>query len=640
MFEFPILLLVRAAAVLAAALLAVRLLRRAAASLRYLVLATALTAVLVLPVIEALVPTWHTGALASGPAAAFESPAMPIAETGPAGIAAHHLATVAAPPARASSAPFPWGTLLAGIWLAGMAVLLARVAAGSFGARRIARRAVPAPASAARHIAHAWEAVGARGEPPRVAVSSEIDAPIVIGSVFPVVVVPRSSAGWTAERWRVVLLHELAHVRQRDGIANLIAQLARAVHWVNPLAHVALRRLREERELAADDAVIHGGARASTYAEHLLAIAQVSSQRAPATALAMADGFESRIVALLDGRPRHRTHVAGKLAVAVSVAAVAVAAACVSPDDAPASPRSPASPSVSSQPLAPSTSQPALQGFAEAELDKAMASHEATGAIAIVLDAKTGAPLVIATRGDADARAARSPGSTVKPFTFAAALEAGAASADTTIDCEGGSRAYGAKQLKDASPHGTLDLGGILAVSSNVCTAKLVEPLGDKLAESFRRYHLAAPAHLDTRTLEGASVAMGEGVKVSALELAAAYTALADDGMFHAVGSAAGVRVMPADTARTIRALMERVVTDADGTGRAARLDGVRVAGKTGTARSRAGADRGHYASFVGIVPADAPRFIVLVALDGVDGSGGTVAAPVAATIASRALAR
>ncbi|MBL9018074.1 MAG: hypothetical protein JNL83_28065, partial [Myxococcales bacterium] len=148
MFEFPILLLVRAAAVLAAALLAVRLLRRAAASLRYLVLATALTAVLVLPVIEALVPTWHTGALASGPAAAFESPAMPIAETGPAGIAAHHLATVAAPPARASSAPFPWGTLLAGIWLAGMAVLLARVAAGSFGARRIARRAVPAPASA------------------------------------------------------------------------------------------------------------------------------------------------------------------------------------------------------------------------------------------------------------------------------------------------------------------------------------------------------------------------------------------------------------------------------------------------------------------------------------------------------------
>ncbi|MBL9016317.1 MAG: hypothetical protein JNL83_19165, partial [Myxococcales bacterium] len=178
------------------------------------------------------------------------------------------------------------------------------------------------------------------------------------------------------------------------------------------------------------------------------------------------------------------------------------------------------------------------------------------------------------------------------------------------------------------------------AVSSNVCTAKLVEPLGDKLAESFRRYHLAAPAHLDTRTLEGASVAMGEGVKVSALELAAAYTALADDGMFHAVGSAAGVRVMPADTARTIRALMERVVTDADGTGRAARLDGVRVAGKTGTARSRAGADRGHYASFVGIVPADAPRFIVLVALDGVDGSGGTVAAPVAATIASRALAR
>ena len=641
MIELPILLFVRAAAVLAAALLAVRLLRRAPASLRYLVLATALTAVLVLPVIEALVPTWHTGALASAPAATFEAPALPIAETGPAGAAVARAATttLAAAPA---SAPFPWTALAAGIWFAGMALFLARIAVGSFAARRIARRARPAPVSAARHIARAWNVLGAHGEPPRVAVSSEIDAPIVIGSVFPVVVVPRTSADWSDERWRVVLLHELAHVRQRDGIANLIAQLARAVHWMNPLAHIALRRLREERELAADDAVLHGGARVSTYAEHLLAIASASSQPAPATALAMADGFESRIVALLDGRPRHRTRVAGKLAAALAVAAVAIAAACVSPDDAPASTKSPAAPiaAPAPSPATPPSSQPALQAFAEGELDKVMAAHGATGALAIVLDAKTGAPLVVATRGDADVRAARAPGSTIKPFTFAAALEAGIATADTKIDCEGGTRTYGAKQLKDASPRGTLDLGGILAVSSNVCIAKLVEPLGDKLGDSFRRYHIGAPAKIDTRSLEGASIAMGEGVKVSALDLAAAYTAIADDGLYHAVGSSAGVRVMSAETARTVRALMERVVTDADGTGRAAQLEGVRVAGKTGTARSKATKESGFYASFVGIVPADAPKFVVLVALDGVDGSGGTVAAPVAAQIAARVLAR
>lgn len=638
MTAFPILLFVRAAAVLAVALIAVSLLRRAPASLRYLVLATGLSAVLVLPVIEALVPAWHTGAIASVEPSVVEAPALPVAEAGPA--ATEIAKAVAAPAATTNAAaPFPWRALVGGLWLAGMALLLARVAIGSVRARRIAGRALPAPPSAARHIARAWSALRSSGEPPRVAVSSEIDAPIVIGSVFPVVIVPRASAEWTDERWRVVLLHELTHVRQRDGLANLVAHVVRAVHWMNPLAHVALRRLRQERELAADDAVLHDGARASTYAEHLLAIASGATQPAPTAALGMAEQFESRIVALLDGRPRRRIRLAPKLAAAATIGAVAVVAACVSPDDAPSAPRSPASPTATAP--AATGSATLLQSFAEGELERAVAEHHATGAVAIVLDAKTGAPLVIATKGNADARVARAPGSTFKPFAFAAALENGVATASTTIDCEGGHKKYGDKQLHDASANGTLDLGGILAVSSNVCTAKLVEPLGDKLAESLRRYHFAAPDHIDTTSLEGATMAMGEGVKVSALDLAAAYTALADDGLYHAVGSSAGVRVMPADTARTVRTLMERVVTDPEGTGHAAKLDGVRVAGKTGTARSGgANDDERYYASFVGIVPADAPRFVVLVAFDGVATSGGVAAAPVARSIAARALSR
>jgi len=183
------------------------------------------------------------------------------------------------------------------------------------------------------------------------------------------------------------------------------------------------------------------------------------------------------------------------------------------------------------------------------------------------------------------------------------------------------------------APHGTLDLGGILAVSSNVCTAKLAEPLGDRLAESLRRYHFAAPAHVDTRSIEGASIASGGGIRASALEVAAGYTAFADGGVYHAPDGTSE-RVMPSDTARTVMTMLDRVVNDADGTGQAARIDGIRVAGKTGTAQSRGGR---YYASFVGIVPADAPRFVVLVGVDGVTGAGGTVAAPVFAKIASRA---
>jgi cell division protein FtsI (penicillin-binding protein 3) len=314
------------------------------------------------------------------------------------------------------------------------------------------------------------------------------------------------------------------------------------------------------------------------------------------------------------------------------VTLVAAVAACISLDSAPAhageaTPRG-------APPIA--ANDPALQSAAELELDHAMTAHHASGAIAIVLDAKTGAVLAAATRGDGDARAPRSPGSTMKPFTFAAALEAGVVDATTRIDCAGGTRRYGDKTVTDASPHGALDLGGILAVSSNVCTAKLAEPLGDRLAESLRRYHFAAPAHIDTRSIEGASIASGGGIRASALDVAAGYTAFADGGVHHAADGSSE-RVMPPDTARAVMTMLGRVVNDAGGTGQAARIDGVRVAGKTGTAQSRGGR---HYASFVGIVPADAPRFVVLVGVDGVTGAGGTVAAPVFAKIASRALRR
>ena len=385
--------------------------------------------------------------------------------------------------------------------------------------------------------------------------------------------------------------------------------------------------------------MLRGGARASTYAEHLLAIATGAMRDAPSATLAMADPsrFEARVVALLEpDRARDAGGVRRTLAVACAVGAIAAAVACVSPETAPAS-GSIGGSAVGGAVLA--ARDPALQAAAEAELDRAMAAQHASGAIAIVLDAKTGAALAIATRGDGDARAARAPGSTMKPFTLAAALEAGVVDPGARIDCENGARKYGDRQLSDASPHGVLDLGGVLAVSSNVGTAKIAEPLGDRLGEALRRYHFAAPAHVDTHSLEGASISAGEGIRASALEVAAGYTAFADAGAYHAPDGSSGDRgeqVMSADTARAVMAMLDRVVAGADGTGHAARIDGVRVAGKTGTAVSSVAGT--YYASFVGIVPADAPRFVVLVGFDGVTGSGGEVAAPVFAKIAARAL--
>ena len=638
MTTFLILFFLRGAIVFALALLAARLLQRASAALRFVVLVSALAAVLVLPVLDAIVPSWHTGALAPDAAAvvADAAPAPPVAEPdGPAG-------AVRPPNVMHGAAPIsiPWGTLLAALWAAGALLALSRVAVGAIAARRIAGRAVPA-GHAAAYIAEAWRTLGGRGRPPRVVVSDELEAPVAIGALAPVIVVPRSSAAWSAERWRLVLLHELAHVRRHDGFANLVAQVACSAHWIDPLAWIAARRLREERELAADDTVLRDGARASTYAEHLIAIAAGSPQPrgVPLGALAMAEPsrFEARVVALLDGN-RSRTPAGARRAIAIGIVTIAVAtiAACVSPEGTahPAG-TAPAATGSAAAVLAPS--DPQLQTVAEQELDRAMTAQHATGAVAIVLEAKTGAIVALASRGSIDPRAPRTPGSTFKPFTVAAALEAGIADPTTKIDCENGVRTYGDKQLHDASPHGLLDLAGILAVSSNVCTAKLAEPLGDKLAESYRRFHIAAPAHLDTRAFDGAATAAGEGFGISPLDLAAAYTAFADRGTVHAPGTAAQTAVSER-TAAAILTMLEGVVSSPEGTGHGAHIDGVRVAGKTGTAAT-AGPDR-YYSSFVGIVPADAPRFVVLIGFDGVTEPGGVAAAPVFATIAARALAR
>src|SRR3569623_2543776 len=391
-------LFVRGGLVLAVALGAVRLLRSAPAALRASVLASALAAVLVLPVVVAIVPAWHVESLQAAPG--IVAPMAPIAEPAVHAVTAH--AAIAGVAARARQVP--WGALVMLAWAFGAAAIAARAVVGAVRARRLARRGVLAERAYAV-ATDVWRAIGGRGAVPRIVTSREIDAPIVVGAVAPVVVVPAASAAWSAERWRVVLAHELSHVRRRDGLANVVAQLACAVHWFDPLAWLAARRLREERERAADDTVLRGGTLASTYAEHLVAIA--TPPPAPAGVLAMTDGarFEARIEALLERRSRAAAGAARTLAVVAAVAVVAGFAACVSAE----APASPAGKVVVAKPA-----DARQQATTKQELDAAIAADHASGAIAIVIDAKSGAVLALAQRGNGAARAARLPGSTLQ----------------------------------------------------------------------------------------------------------------------------------------------------------------------------------------------------------------------------------
>ncbi len=627
---FIILTIARGAFVLALGLLLVRLLARSSAALRSLVLAATLLATAALPVFHLLAPSSVTHRLSSAARELVRAPVAPVAE--PEGLAVTSAPTNAEGTAT-THAPrsIAWGAIALAAWALGALGIGARAAVGALRARRLVRRGAPGTAPM---LLATWYALGGRGEPPPIIVSDELEAPIVAGTFAPAVVVPTRSKHWTNERWRVVLLHELAHVRRRDGLTQLFAHLACALHWINPLVWIAARQLRAEREHAADDAVLRAGTRASTYAEHLVEIAAGQPVAFAALAMAEPSRFEARVVALFDDRSRRAAGARTASLVCAGLGAIAALSACMSPD---AGAARPAAAAPMGSPVAMGANDPAFQATLEAELGRSVTDFKGTGGLVVVLDAKTGGIVALASRGGLDVRTPRVNGSTMKPFTVAAALEAGIATPATTIDCDQGTRMYGDKKMSDSAAHGVLDLGEILAVSSNVCTAKLAEPLGDRLGEALRRFHLPAPEHIDTRTFAGATLAAGEGSLTTPLALASAYTAFANEGVYRGLDGHAE-RVMSVGTAQAVHAMLDRVVNTAAGTGQAAAVAGVRVIGKTGTAETSV--PERYYASFIGIVPADAPRYVILVGVDGTTSYGGAAAAPLFAKLATAALAR
>src|SRR5207237_8677933 len=131
--------------------------------------------------------------------------------------------------------------------------------------------------------------------------------PMAWGVFRPSVLIPVDADGWPADRLRIVVLHELAHVKRRDCLTHLVAQIACAAYWFNPLAWIAVKRLRTERERACDDLVLVSGTRGPDYADQLLEIARVMrAGRFPVVlagatlAMAHRSQLEGRLMAILD----------------------------------------------------------------------------------------------------------------------------------------------------------------------------------------------------------------------------------------------------------------------------------------------------------------------------------------------------
>ncbi|WP_434382444.1 penicillin-binding protein [Melittangium boletus] len=331
-----------------------------------------------------------------------------------------------------------------------------------------------------------------------------------------------------------------------------------------------------------------------------------------------------------------------------------------------------------------------LQYVAEKALSRAVVDAQATAGMAIVMDPLTGELLAIANEPrfnpnapEKQARAgmrnraaldAIEPGSTMKSFVVAAALEQKVIKPEDSFFCENGSWRVGKHTIHDTHEHGWLTPKGVLQVSSNICSAKIAQLLGrERFVKSYRdfgfgeRTGLALPGEsrgsipFPKAEVSLATQAFGQGMTATAVQMAAAWSALANGGVLmrpylvSKVVDPDGVvllenrptevrRVVSPQTARTVVSMLESVVVKG-GTATKAAMEDYRVAGKTGTAQKvdpvAGGYSDKRIASFVGVLPAENPRAVILVIVDEpkTDVYGGTVAAPAFKEIATAAMA-
>lgn len=321
-----------------------------------------------------------------------------------------------------------------------------------------------------------------------------------------------------------------------------------------------------------------------------------------------------------------------------------------------------------------------LQFLAHRELKAAVEANRARGGSLVMVDARTGEVLALVNQPDYNPnnRAAvtgrqtrnRSvtdifePGSTMKPFTVAAALEAGIVRPQTVIQTAPGSMALGGWTISDTHPHGALTVQQVIQKSSNVGTAKIqLQMRPEDIGAFYRELGFGSPP--DTgfpgeakgllrpaarwRPIEQATMSYGHGISVSLLQLARAYTIFTGDGhllpltLVRRDGQPIGKPLVSRETAHEVARMMEMAVGPG-GTAPRAAVPGYRVAGKTGTAhKAEAGgyAESKYVSSFVGFGPVSAPRFIVAVMLDEPSGAryyGGDVSAPVFSSVMGAAL--
>jgi beta-lactamase regulating signal transducer with metallopeptidase domain len=227
---------------------------------------------------------------------------------------------------RAAAAPGrPWSRLLLAVWGFGSLIVLVRAALGLWEVQHLRQHSIVVQNQ--RWETQLQELRAALGVPASVQlrVTGEQIPPVTWGVFRPVILIPSASSEWTEERRRLVLAHELSHVKRNDGRTQIVVQLACSLYWFNPLVWYAGHRIRVERERACDDLVLSLGAEAEDYADHLLQIARTLNSGLSFATVSIAHRayLETRLRAILDPFTRRKAlGRAGSVAVLAFVAAL------------------------------------------------------------------------------------------------------------------------------------------------------------------------------------------------------------------------------------------------------------------------------------------------------------------------------
>jgi len=334
--------------ILTLALLVHWILRRSSAALRHIVLVTIVAILLVLPVASLLIPQWHTGMIplpaftgsgAQGSDQPLEFTEGREGELFSARTTFERDAREGTAGARGESPGLIGTDVLAWIfwiWIAGAAALFLWLAGGRVYGLLTVRNSFECEEDWLREmVGKAAGKLGYRGEL-SVLLSRDVKVPIIYGAFRPKLVLPESFIAWPRERLESILLHEIAHIKRYDILTQTLAQVLCVLHWFNPLAWIAARKLMVERERACDDLVVGLGVKSSDYATHLMdAAKELGTRRNPSWALvAMAEGtdFKERVLGVLDpGVNRQPVRKGVKVMMAAIVALICIPAAALSP---------------------------------------------------------------------------------------------------------------------------------------------------------------------------------------------------------------------------------------------------------------------------------------------------------------------